>query len=123
MRAGGGGHFVEVEAWPNEQLSWLRRCHKLEHGIPSHEKDHGRIERRRYFTFIRLDCLHEPAKWPGLKSFVMIESERTVNETCRATLPTVTSRLKVTKITDTFRRMAFFSTAIGSVGVACHCRM
>ena len=42
------------------------------------EKDHGRIEHRRCYSFDQLDCLHDPAKWPGLRSFVVIESERTI---------------------------------------------
>lgn len=42
------------------------------------EKDHGRIEHRRCFAFDQLDCLHNPTQWPGLKSFVVIESERTI---------------------------------------------
>ena len=41
------------------------------------EKDHGRIEVRRCFVFNQLDCLHKPEQWPGLASFVVIESART----------------------------------------------
>jgi predicted transposase YbfD/YdcC len=43
------------------------------------EKDHGRIEHRRCFAFEQLNCLPNPAQWPGLKSFVVIEAERTLN--------------------------------------------
>ncbi len=43
------------------------------------EKDHGRIETRRCFAFDQLDCLAKPEQWPGLKSFAVIESERTIN--------------------------------------------
>jgi len=42
------------------------------------DKNHGRIEHRRCFAFDQLDCLHNPAQWPDLKSFVVIESERTI---------------------------------------------
>lgn len=42
------------------------------------EKDHGRIEHRRCFVFDQLDCLYTPEQWPDLKSFVVIESERTI---------------------------------------------
>lgn len=42
------------------------------------EKDHGRLEVRRCHVFDQLDCLHAPERWPGLKSFAMITSERTV---------------------------------------------
>jgi predicted transposase YbfD/YdcC len=40
------------------------------------EKDHGRIEHRRGYAFDQLDCLHRPERWPGLKSFAVIESSR-----------------------------------------------
>lgn len=42
------------------------------------EKGYGRIEQRRGFAFAQLDCLYKPAQWPDLRSFVVIESERTV---------------------------------------------
>jgi predicted transposase YbfD/YdcC len=42
------------------------------------EKDHGRLETRRCYAFDQLDCLHQPEQWPELKSFVMIESERSL---------------------------------------------
>jgi predicted transposase YbfD/YdcC len=40
------------------------------------EKDHGRLETRRCYAFAQLDCLHKPQQWPELKSFVVIDSER-----------------------------------------------
>jgi predicted transposase YbfD/YdcC len=43
------------------------------------EKNHGRLETRRCYAFDQLDCLHEPERWPGLKSFTVIESERCIN--------------------------------------------
>lgn len=42
------------------------------------EKDHGRLEVRRCYVFDQLDCLHAPERWPDLKSFAMITSERTI---------------------------------------------
>jgi predicted transposase YbfD/YdcC len=42
------------------------------------EKDHGRIEVRRCYVFNQLDCLHAPERWPDLKSFAVITSERTI---------------------------------------------
>lgn len=42
------------------------------------EKEHGRIEVRRYFAFEQLDCLSEPQQWPGLKMFGVVQSERTL---------------------------------------------
>jgi predicted transposase YbfD/YdcC len=44
------------------------------------EKDHGRIERRRYWTTGKLDAIREQKKWPSLTSVGMVESRRTVNE-------------------------------------------
>lgn len=41
------------------------------------EKDHGRIEVRRCYVFDQLDCLHVPERWPDLKSFAVVVSERT----------------------------------------------
>lgn len=42
------------------------------------EKDHGRLETRRCYSFTQLDCLAKPEQWPGLKSFAAIESERCI---------------------------------------------
>lgn len=42
------------------------------------EKDHGRFEVRRCYAFDQLDCLHAPERWPDLKSFAVIASERTI---------------------------------------------
>ncbi len=42
------------------------------------EKNHGRLEVRRCHVFDQLDCLHAPDRWPDLKSFAMITSERTI---------------------------------------------
>ena len=42
------------------------------------EKDHGRQEVRRCYAFNQLDCLHAPERWPDLKSFAVIASERTI---------------------------------------------
>jgi predicted transposase YbfD/YdcC len=40
------------------------------------DKDHGRIETRRYWTFTHLDCLSRPEQWPDLRMFGVVESER-----------------------------------------------
>jgi len=42
------------------------------------EKDHGRIEVRRYFAFGQLQCLADPQQWPGLTMFGVVQSERTL---------------------------------------------
>ena len=43
------------------------------------EKNHGRIEHRRCFAFDQIECLDQPERWPDLRSFIVIESERTVS--------------------------------------------
>jgi len=43
------------------------------------EKNHGRLETRRYYAFDQLDCLAKPEQWLDLKSFAVIESERCIN--------------------------------------------
>lgn len=54
-------------------------ANKTPHGFcETIEKDHGRLEHRRCFVFDQLGCLHCPEQWPDLKSFLVIESERTV---------------------------------------------
>ena len=42
------------------------------------EKDHGRVETRRYYQSDRLDWFADRAKWEGLKSVGMVESIREV---------------------------------------------
>lgn len=42
------------------------------------EKDHGRLEIRRCYVFDQIECLHAPQRWPDLKSFAVIASERTI---------------------------------------------
>ena len=43
------------------------------------EKDHGRIEKRRYWMTAKLDDIREQKKWPSLTSIGMCESQRTVD--------------------------------------------
>lgn len=40
------------------------------------EKNHGRLDALGCYVFDQLDCLHPPERWPGLKSFAIIASER-----------------------------------------------
>ena len=44
------------------------------------EKDHGRIETRRCTVFNQLECLDKPEQWKGLRSFVVLESERSIGD-------------------------------------------
>ena len=57
------------------------------------EKDHGRLEIRCCYAFQQLDCLHAPERWPDLKSFAVIVSERTVKGKT-----TVEQRLYITSL-------------------------
>ena len=64
------------------------------------EKDHGRLEVRRCYAFDQLDCLHAPERWPDLKSFAVITSERTIkgkttveHRFCISSLPADAARL------------------------------
>lgn len=45
------------------------------------EKDHGRIETRRYWVFDQCACLAEPGQWPDLKSFAVVEAIRRIGTT------------------------------------------
>ncbi len=42
------------------------------------EKNHGRLEIRRCYAFDALQCLPRTEQWPDLASFVVIESERSI---------------------------------------------
>ena len=44
------------------------------------EKGHGRIETRRCYVFDQLDCLYKPQQWQGVRSFVVLESERLIGD-------------------------------------------
>ena len=48
-------------------------------GLETLEKDHGRIELRRYYQSDRLDWFADRPKWEGLKSVGMVESAREVD--------------------------------------------
>jgi predicted transposase YbfD/YdcC len=47
--------------------------------VESVEKDHGRLEVRRCWAFSQLDCLAQPQQWVDLKTFGVLEAERTIN--------------------------------------------
>ena len=61
--------FVAFQAAPD------KTPHRFEEIV---EKDHGRFEVRRCYAFDQVDCLHAPERWPDLKSFAVIASERTI---------------------------------------------
>lgn len=60
------------------QAAPTKTTHRFDEMI---EKDHGRVEVRRCYVFDQLDCLHAPERWPGLKSFAVIASERMIKGT------------------------------------------
>ena len=47
------------------------------------DADHGRIETRTYTVIHDVDWLHDDHEWPGLKSVVMVESEREIPATAK----------------------------------------
>lgn len=61
--------FVAFQAAPE------KTPHRFEEVV---EKDHARFEVRRCYAFDQLDCLHAPERWPDMKSFAVIASERTI---------------------------------------------
>ena len=64
--------FFEV----GQAAGWKNTPHSF---VESIEKDHGRLEVRRCWAFTQLDCLAAPEQWPDLKTFGVIEAERTIN--------------------------------------------
>jgi len=64
--------FFEI----GQEEGWKHTPHTY---VESVEKDHGRLEVRRCWAFDQLDCLSDPQQWPDLKTFGVIESERTIN--------------------------------------------
>ena len=51
------------------------------HSVPETvEKDHGRLETRRCYSFSQLECLVKPEQWPNLYSFAVVESTREIGE-------------------------------------------
>ena len=49
------------------------------------EKDHGRVETRRYYQSAALDWFADRAKWEGLQSVGMVEAIREIGGPCAAT--------------------------------------
>jgi predicted transposase YbfD/YdcC len=69
----------EVEAMFREAL--LENFETLKHQfVQTIEKDHGRIETRKYWTTGQIDVLKSRHEWVGLCSVGMVESTREVND-------------------------------------------
>lgn len=55
-------------------------CRKNPAGFETHEKGHGRIEKRYYWQSTNIDWFSDKSEWEGLKSFCMVEATRETNE-------------------------------------------
>ena len=64
-------YFEQAIAANNPDLCQLQSCEETNAG-------HGRIEIRRCYLSTCLDTLPDAARWKGLKSIGMVESERTI---------------------------------------------
>lgn len=72
-------HPILVDSLRDFFASFCAAPDKTAHTVfESIEKDHGRIEQRRCFAFDQIDCLYKPEQWPDLKSFAVIEAQRTI---------------------------------------------
>jgi predicted transposase YbfD/YdcC len=69
------------------------------------EGDHGRVETRRTTVFHDIDWLQERHNWPGLKSVVMVESERRIDAEveCETRFYITSSTDKANKLGDIVR--------------------
>lgn len=61
--------------WADFQRAPRKTPHSFDAAI---EKGHGRLEVRRCYAFEQIDCLYAPQRWPQLRSFVVIASQRTI---------------------------------------------
>ena len=72
---------ILAEAMRDFFAAFLATPHKTPHQFNEMiDKDHGRLEVRRAYVFDQLDCLPTPERWPDLKSFGVIVSERTLKD-------------------------------------------
>src|SRR5246127_2374314 len=72
----------DVEIFANEQKANGFKDTKISQH-QTVDADHGRIETRTYTVFHDVAWLHDNHKWPGLKSVVMVESEREIPATAK----------------------------------------
>ena len=82
--------FEDISLWLNTEFDKNR----LE-TIQTIDKAHGRIESRTYALSTNLDWLEQKADWVGLKSVVMVESIRQLNEQT-----TIQRRYYLSSLTD-----------------------
>ena len=61
--------YCRAQKWQNIDYSFFQTT----------DKDHGRIEIRRYWTMGNVEYLLDSDKWKGLKSIGMVESQRTID--------------------------------------------
>jgi predicted transposase YbfD/YdcC len=75
---GNQGKLYEDVQWLFEQAQ-AANFSAVDHDFyQSINKEHGRVEIRRYWTLSKLDYLEQSAQWQGLKTIVMVQSERRV---------------------------------------------
>jgi len=65
-------YFEEARASNDPSLCQLQQHEEI-------DADHGRIETRRFYLSTCLNTLPEAARWKGIKSIGMVESERYIN--------------------------------------------
>jgi predicted transposase YbfD/YdcC len=82
------------------------------------EKDHGRLEICRCYAFAQLDCLHQAQPWPDLKSFAVIDAERSMEgKTTRE------RRLYISSLAPDAQRIAQAVRAHWAIENRLHCCM
>ncbi len=69
----------EVESYFGEAIQYGIEDYDIEY-CKTLDGDHGRIETRRCYVCNKIDWLEDKKRWQGLKSIVMVESERLVND-------------------------------------------
>lgn len=75
---GNQGKLYEDVRWLFEQAQ-VANFSEINHDFyQSIDKGHGRVEIRRYWTLSELDYLEQSVQWQGLKTIVMVQSERKI---------------------------------------------
>jgi predicted transposase YbfD/YdcC len=72
---------VEEKAAPRLPKARLSKAAAALASLETVEKDHGRLETRRYYQSAELDWFADQGKWEGLKSVGMVEAIREINGT------------------------------------------
>lgn len=75
---GNQGKLYEDVQWLFEQAKAVNFASVDHDFYQSINKGHGRVEIRRYWTLSELDYLEQFERWQGLKTIVMVQSERQI---------------------------------------------